>query len=117
MTHGFMDRFPFLLLLLCGQGVHAQLQMLHLALQTVKALQPVGVDVVAYRASGLVQVSTVAESTAGSQGSDVREGVGEIICIRPEMQLAHPGSVEEKSAAGEENDLTACGGVPALGVG
>src|SRR5437879_182043 len=100
MLHRLVDRLPARLVLLAHALVLLSREPAQLALQLAPAREPIGIQRSGLRrgahgASGLAHVTAIGESTLARQRVDLGERALERRLVRPELQLAHAGRVDQ----------------------
>src|SRR5215813_8908092 len=68
------------------------------------------------RAAGRVGMRAVAKAAALCERSNIVEGAVKALLAGPELQLPHPGSVDECSSRGQWQEASRGGGMPAAAV-
>src|SRR5690349_7482011 len=114
---GAVDGPPALLVLGTEPCVALALGPLELTLELAVALQPLRIepplrDCQVHRAIGLGAVLTVREAALRRERRHVLEDVVHLLGALEQLQLAQPGSVEDETAALEDDQLAVRGRVP-----
>src|SRR5918992_4087058 len=114
-SHAPLEDAALALLLGPQAAVLADLQHAQLALELAVAapalaVERAGGERVPDRAPRLALVRAVGETTLGGELGDLRERGVERLAVGPELQLAHPGRVQEKPAAARQYDELAVRG-------